>query len=281
MTQTSPGHRSDRLKEGRLRVITWNVWWRFGPRWQERQPLILDVLRHIDADIVTLQEVWGDASEDQAAVFASALGYASVYAPASYIDGLGFGNAVLSRWPIEDHEVVSLPAVPSADGSRNCNVVYARIEGPNGPVGVCSTHLSYKPEESAVRQNQVEALCRFVSGWRDQGEFPPLIGGDFNATPVSDEIRMMTGKRAPPVEGLVFYDAWEAAGEESAGFTWHNANPNAVTALEPNRRLDYLFVGRPSASGSGHVLSARLAGQTPVDGLCPSDHYALVAELRY
>jgi aryl carrier-like protein len=24
-----------------IRVMTWNLWWRFGPRWRERQPGIL------------------------------------------------------------------------------------------------------------------------------------------------------------------------------------------------------------------------------------------------
>jgi endonuclease/exonuclease/phosphatase family metal-dependent hydrolase len=280
MTQLSPGHRSEKLIDTRLRVIQWNIWWRFGARWRERQPLILNVLRHMDADIVTLQEVWGDDSGNQAAEFARELGYASVYAPASFIGGKGFGNAILSRWPIRTHESISLPSMPSEDGSRNCGAIQARVEGPRGAVSVCSTHLSYKPEESAIRQRQVAALCRFMSEL-DVRDFPPLVGGDFNAVPASAEIRAMTGKCAPPVDGLVFYDAWEAAGRTDAGFTWDNANPNAVTALEPDRRLDYVFVGRPGAGGAGHVTGARLAGQAPVDGLCPSDHFALVAELRY
>lgn len=280
MTEVSPGHRSEKLIDTRLRVLQWNIWWRFGSRWQERQPLILDVLRHIDADIVTLQEVWGEETGDQAAEFASELGYFSVYAPASFIEGKGFGNAILSRWPIQTHESTFLPSMPSKDGSRNCGAIHARVDGPRGGVNVCSTHLSYKPDESAVRQRQVAALCRFVAELGG-GDFPPIIGGDFNAVPVSDEIRAMTGKCPPPVDGLVFYDAWEAAGQVDAGFTWDNANPNAVTALEPDRRLDYVFVGRAAANGAGHVTGARLAGQAPVEGLCPSDHFALVVDLRY
>ena len=30
------------MTEARLRVMTWNVWRRFGPRWRDRQPLIAD-----------------------------------------------------------------------------------------------------------------------------------------------------------------------------------------------------------------------------------------------
>jgi len=280
VAQTFPGHRSEKLIEGRLTILDWNLWWRFGERWRERQPLILDVLRNTDADVVTLQEVWGVERNYQAQEIALALGFNWAYDPASLIEGQGFGNAVLSRWPITAHRSFLLPSIPSDDGSRNCRALYACIDGPRGPLDVCTTHLSYKPEESQIRQQQVAAICEFVAGLPGR-DFPPVVCGDFNAVPIADEIRLMTGKMRPPVEGMVFYDAWEAAGKVEPGFTWDNRNPNAVTALEPDRRLDYVFVGKPAGNGAGHVLGARLEGQGLVDGLCPSDHYALVVDLRY
>jgi endonuclease/exonuclease/phosphatase family metal-dependent hydrolase len=39
----------------RVRAVTWNVWWRFGPQWRERQDAIAATLRSVDADIVALQ----------------------------------------------------------------------------------------------------------------------------------------------------------------------------------------------------------------------------------
>jgi hypothetical protein len=39
------------------------------------------------------------------------------------------------------------------------------------------------------------------------------VCGDFNAGPDSDELRMLTGRSETPVPGLVFYDAWELAGD--------------------------------------------------------------------
>ena len=38
-----------------MRVVTWNLWWRFGP-WQERQPAIARSLVELKPDIVCLQE---------------------------------------------------------------------------------------------------------------------------------------------------------------------------------------------------------------------------------
>ena len=42
-----------------MRVVTWNLWWRFGP-WAERQKAIVAVLRELRPDVVGLQEVWAD-----------------------------------------------------------------------------------------------------------------------------------------------------------------------------------------------------------------------------
>jgi hypothetical protein len=78
----------------------------------------------------------------------------------------------------------------------------------------------------------------------------------------------------------VFIDAWAAAGDPP-GSTWSNANPFAAADLEPDRRIDYVFVGYPRPGGAGHVTAARVEAVEPVDGVHPSDHYAMLAELRY
>jgi endonuclease/exonuclease/phosphatase family metal-dependent hydrolase len=79
----------------------------------------------------------------------------------------------------------------------------------------------------------------------------------------------------------VFLDAWRAAGDGGPGDTWSNANPFAALDCEPDRRIDYVFVGYPRDHGLGQVLTARVEAVEPVDGVQPSDHYAVYAELRY
>ena len=39
--------------------------------------------------------------------------------------------------------------------------------------------------------------------------------------------------------------------------------------------------GWPRAGGAGHVTSCRVIGQDAIDGVVPSDHYGVLAELRY
>jgi endonuclease/exonuclease/phosphatase family metal-dependent hydrolase len=265
------------LIETRLRVLTWNVWWRFGP-WEARQPAISATLARIGADVVALQEVWSEVGgPDQASILAEQLGYEHAFAPGFDDGSVGFGLAVLSRWPIASNEVRKLPSLPGVDELRV--MLKAEIDGPRGRFELYTTHLNWRYDQSDVRQLQVKALAEMV-GESDGRTYPAILCGDLNADPISDEIRMLTGRVAVPVPRLVFLDAWEVAGD-GPGYTWSNANPFAARDLEPERRIDYVLVGWPKERGAGHVVAAAVEGVDPVDGVHPSDHYAVLAELRY
>ena len=54
------------MVDSAVRAMTWNIWWRFGPRWQDRQPGIRQTLERLDPDVVALQEVWSSAETTQA-----------------------------------------------------------------------------------------------------------------------------------------------------------------------------------------------------------------------
>lgn len=266
------------LIESRLRVLTWNIWWRYGP-WERRWPAILATIERLDPDVIALQEVWSDAERNQAEVLATALGYhASYHARSVSAEGIGFGNALLARWPLLRTATWDLPAPGHAEEKRV--VVHAEVDGPRGVIPVFSTHLNWRLEHSDVRQDQVRSLARFVAS-REPGGYPPIVCGDFNAAPGSEEIRMVTGHTTCAAEGLVFRDAWEDGGDGGAGSTWTKVNPYARKELEPDRRIDYIFVGPPRAGGAGHVVHCQVAGDAPVDGVWPSDHLGVCAALRY
>ena len=270
-------HPKGGLIETRLRVLSWNIWWRFGP-WQRRQPAIAATLKRLDADVIALQEVWSDDTANHAAELAAGLGYHHAFAPSMEIRGFGLGNAVLSRWPIEKSASTMLHGEEGSSERRLA--LHAEIAGPRGPIPMFCTHLNWRFEHSHIRQRQVADLARFVDGMRPW-KFPPVVCGDFNADPDSEEIRMLKGLTTCPVEGLVFNDAWSVAGNGRSGNTWDNANPYAGAELEPDRRIDYILAGWPGARGAGHVVDCRVAGNEPVDGVWPSDHHAVLAELRY
>ncbi|MGY1705960.1 endonuclease/exonuclease/phosphatase family protein [Geodermatophilus sp. SYSU D00697] len=56
------------MAAGPVRVATWNVWWRFGDRWRERQDALLRTLRAVDAAVLAGDPVDGVAPSDHRAV---------------------------------------------------------------------------------------------------------------------------------------------------------------------------------------------------------------------
>lgn len=260
-----------------MRVLTWNLWWQFG-EWRQRQSAIAAELSEVDPDIALLQEVWATDEADQAAELAGATGLEMVRTMGLEERPQGFGNAVLSRWPLE---VVEQLPLPTPSGQRPHRTALAcRIEAPTGPVLAVVTHLSWRYDESELRQHQLSEVVALVDRHRspDPTAHPVILGGDFNAVPGSDEIRRLTGLSRPYLPGLVFTDAWAAVGDGD-GFTWTRDNPNSAGALWPRRRLDYVFVSWPRPRPLGNPVSCRLIGVDPRGGVVASDHYGVVAEL--
>ena len=261
------------------RVLTWNLWWQFGP-WRERQDAILATIRQENPDIVFLQEVWAqEGGLDQAQWLADELDmYVAQTEGPWYDEGVSLGNAILSKWPIVSWEIHRLPDVTGAPSYRRA--VVALIDTPAGRWWTVCTHLDYKFDASATRIAQCEALSGIVDQLRVEPDIenPVIMAGDFNAVPDSDEIRMLTGRREPALEGLVFTDLWEIAGE-GPGFTWRRDNPYIDDSTWPNRRLDYIFVSWPRPRPLGNPRNVWLAGIEPVGGIQPSDHAAVVAEI--
>jgi endonuclease/exonuclease/phosphatase family metal-dependent hydrolase len=143
-----------------------------------------------------------------------------------------------------------------------------------------TTHLTYGPGLSRVRLGQVEALASFVAANSADTPYPPIVTGDLNSEADSDEIRHLGGLVSDPAApGLVLLDAWRYAEPSDPGFTWARRNGYQADSALPDCRIDYVLVGL-HRQGRGQVRSARLAGDAPVDGVWPSDHFAVVADLE-
>ncbi|MEZ5136814.1 MAG: endonuclease/exonuclease/phosphatase family protein [Acidimicrobiales bacterium] len=268
-----------------VRVATWNLWWMFGP-WQERAPRIERVLADIDADVVCLQEVWVDLStgESSASRLAEALGYHVAVANAAELEGVGFANAVLSRWPIRSSAWEALPS--PAEFEEHRVVLRADVDGPRGPMQVFTTHLHWRMDHSHIRQEQVRAIGAFVAGSPDR-TFPAVLCGDFNAEPDSDEVRMLVGKVRDGVAGPGVLrrvgDGDGRSGHRRAGarqlhgrtaIPGRRATSNPVDASTTSS-------GWPKAGGAGAPREARLFGTEPVAGVWRAITSGLLVELRY
>ena len=261
-----------------MRVLTWNLWGRYGD-WRRRLDAIAAVIAEAAPDVCGLQEVWDTPEENLAAQLADRLElrwhWAGVHPPRPE-DGQSIGNAVLSRWPIGAVAELELPTarVPERRGA-----IAAHIETPGGVLPFVTTHLTYQPGGSDIRLDQVRALAGFVAEHAGRCPYPPVVTGDLNAEPDSDELRLLGGLlTAPAVPDLVLLDAWRYAVPGDPGFTWDRRNGYQRYSIIPDSRIDYVLLGLPQEN-RGRVEAVRLGGDAPVDGVWPSDHFAVIADL--
>jgi endonuclease/exonuclease/phosphatase family metal-dependent hydrolase len=260
-----------------LRVMTLNIWNVSGD-WGRRRHAILSVLRETEPDIVCLQEVVANDRGNQAEWLAAELGGGTQCAfggsPLAAAEGR-FGNAILSRWPIEATATGELPYEPSEAETQRV-VVHARTGG----VDVFSTHLAWQLHDAALRERQVRAVTAFVAERADSAAaVGPVLAGDFNAEPDSTAIRYLCGLTSLDGTSTYFQDAWRLAGDRGPGLTWSRRNDHAAEDNEPDRRLDYVFSWFRGRSGAGRPLDCRVVADAPVDGVWPSDHFGVLAIL--
>lgn len=262
-----------------VKVATLNIWNRFGP-WEERLVAIRARLTELAPDVIGLQEVLKSTQGDrldQAALVSQGLGYHAAWGIASESHGFPVGNAVLSKWPIARTEVFPLP---SGGSDEDRSLVFAEIDAPFGKFPFFVTHLNWKLHHGHVRQAQVRFVTDTIARLCPIGAtFPPVVVGDFNAEPESDEIRFLRGLTGLGGKCVYFADCFGVAGDGTRGITFARKNPFAAQVHEPDRRIDYVFVRGPDDRYRGEPLEARVCFDEPAFGAYPSDHFGVVATL--
>jgi endonuclease/exonuclease/phosphatase family metal-dependent hydrolase len=276
----------------RIRVASWNLWWCFGD-WRDRLPRILRELSELNADVTGLQETWVVGEREQAEELATQLGLYWAWVPSTRPerwqeripdptdparDAL-VGNAVLSRWPILTTSSEVLPVGAGREEGRS--VLGAEIDARGGVLPFFTTQLNSNPAHSATRVQQATALARLVHGrTADAGDYPPVLCGDFNAMPDSDEMRLLEGHlTAGPVPDRVLVNAWRYYPGPPPP-TWDPRNPYVAATFEPPATIDHMFVGPPRTDGRGRVVRvARFASDPSGGDGWASDHAGVVVDL--
>ena len=259
----------------RLKVLTLNIWNRQGP-WEQRSRLIKKGLVELQPDLVGLQEVLQHEAEPMHQARELSDHYHVAYRAAWHIGGgLNFGNAVLSRWPIGAADNFPLPNDPDEESRA---LLYVRADSPHGPIPVFCTHLSWKFHQGSLRERQVAFIAERVHDLAPTDGLPPILLGDFNAEPDADEIRFLRGLHTLRGRSAYFADCFGLCGE-GPGHTYARSNVYAEKLHEPNRRIDYIFVRGPDRKLRGEPLSSQVVFDVPEDGVFPTDHYGVVAEI--
>jgi endonuclease/exonuclease/phosphatase family metal-dependent hydrolase len=244
-----------------------------------RRELAARALADSSASIIGLQEdhqnldpaVGGSQSEQLAAD----LGYAVAQIPGALEEGTVKGNAVLSRYPIVR---VTRAPLPPGDGEAEQfgagvrDALHALIETPRGVVHFFVVHLTTRGRDAQIAE--AKHLLKHVAACGTDGTSSvAIVVGDFNATPDSSTIGVMTSGRTSGDAYL--HDVWAEANPNDPGYTMPIHTPR--TADASHMRIDYLFVG----SGPT-IMSSRLLGTEPdADGFYASDHFGVATTLRW
>ncbi|MBA4538383.1 endonuclease/exonuclease/phosphatase family protein [Bacillus aquiflavi] len=219
---------------------------------------IAKVIEQSGADVIGLQEVdvhWGTRSdfENGIAKLSERLDMFAFFAPIYDLDPYQedeprrqFGVAVLSKYPIiyaKNQQMTRLSTQdtnPSPQLTPGFAEVKINAKGAIFPFYV--THLDYR-SNPYVRELQVQDMLNIFS--QLPGE--KILVGDMNASPDAPELLPLFTH---------FNDVWILAGNGSPGFTF--------SALNPNKRIDYIFTTAGIKIENAQVLSTLASDHLPV-----------------
>jgi len=158
-----------------LRIAAYNVKHGLGMDSVIDLERIAGVLRPLNADVITFQEIDNAVERtdgvDQAARLGELLGMSAHFGDFMPYQGGEYGMAVLTRLPVLS---VTNHRLPDGDEPRTGLEVQVAA-GPDGvPVSIVGIHFYRTPEE---RLAQADALSSFL----DDREHPVVLIGDFNS----------------------------------------------------------------------------------------------------
>lgn len=193
---------------------------------------VANAINALDADIITLEEVdqntQRSGGKDQAKELAERTKMYFSYGIATEMQGGKYGNAILSKFPIEKNNVFKLPSGNYEPRALMLSKII--VPGFDSPVYIYNTHFDWH-EEDDVRMSQARFINSIVFDDLDlDKDFPnlatgiTLLMGDFNSVK-DDRIVKELGK---------YWNLVEIAGKDTR--TWPASNPGLD--------LDHIFTGK-------------------------------------
>jgi len=259
-----------------IRVATINLWGTEGD-WPRRREVLIEGLRALDADIITLQESIVTSEYDQVYDILSSE-YQVLHQERRAPDGTG--SSIASRLRLDTLRESFLQVTRRVDPNHGwiSNVAGVEVRAPQ-PVGdMLLVHLkpSWHPDHDPERELQSIVAANFTEELLRNRDLPVVLCGDLDAAPEARSIRFWKGKHTIDGMSARYVDAWEAVHPNEEGHTFTGRNPLVDAGKWPEetgRRIDYIFVK------SLEVVDCSLFFDQPIDGVWASDHFGVVADL--
>ncbi|MBI5768779.1 MAG: endonuclease/exonuclease/phosphatase family protein [Verrucomicrobia bacterium] len=220
-----------------LHVLSYNIHHGEGVDARLDLPRLAKVIADSGADLVALQEVDQKTTRtdgvDQAAELGRLTGLRAYYGKAMDYQGGAYGQALLSRWPLDEFTVHALPN-PAKREPRIALAAIVRAPGMK-PFRFVGTHLDANRDDDH-RWLQGRKLVELFA----TDPLPTVLVGDFNSVPDSRTMKLLL----------------EHFADSSAP-----APAPTIPAGKPTRRIDFVLLRPPSgwAIASSAVLPEAVA----------------------
>lgn len=179
----------DRSKRSTVRVLCYNIHHGEGTDGKVDLPRVARVIKAADPDLVALQEVDDKTKRtggvDQTAELTRLTGLHGKFGKAIDYEGGGYGQAILSRFPIGESTVHTLPGMPKRE-QRIAFEVKLKVNGRD--LSCVTTHLHHI--EASLREQQAAKLNELFGA----ADRPIILAGDLNATPESKPVALVKDK---------------------------------------------------------------------------------------
>jgi endonuclease/exonuclease/phosphatase family metal-dependent hydrolase len=235
-------------QEALLRVVTYNIHRCRGMDGYTNPDRIANILKRLRPDVIALQEAVGKGHRGvgQEEEIAARLNMSSVLAAARTFRGHLYGNAVLTRLPMDNHVVCDL--TQEGREPRLCQRIDIFVHG--RPVHFYNVHLGTSASE---RKEQARKLAEFIAEPDTGG--PKVLLGDFNEWK-RGVVTQLLSARFKSLDLVPF-------------LKWRRTYPGIM----PLVHLDHIYY-----EGPVHVVDIRVSRRLPF--LMASDHLPILAEMK-
>lgn len=199
------------------------------------------VIQEACPDIIGLNEVQYKTTlsgfKDQCEQIAEPLGYNHVFGRSINYKGGGYGNALITKYPILESQVHILPKPRGVKGEER-SILKCKLDINGKYVYAMVTHLGLSFEE---RKEAIIYIEKLVS----ECEYPVLLLGDFNVESISPEMK--------PIHNVL---------EDSAVLVQQD-KIRTFNAERPTARIDFIFVSESINVSSANVIDSQASDHLP------------------
>ena len=226
----------------RLTVLTYNIYHGQDANGGSNLDAVAGIINSLEPDLVALQEVDNKTARakglDLTAELSRRTGMHGVFGKAMDYDGGGYGEAVLSRYPVIETKNNPLPHSDKAEPRAALEV---HIELPGGvKIAFVGTHLDHQRDQGN-RMMQAKRIMELYENYN----LPIVLAGDLNAAPGSDPINLLSRQ-------------WSYAAQDDPEPT--------IPSVKPARKIDYIMY---KPKGRWKIVEVRVIDEKVASDHCP------------